>query len=178
MKNVKGGIPVKNKATNEEVTEKKQGAKGAFAKGASEAIFEIVLSLLAFVVGFVILLASGVDFYNVDGDLVMLLGVVVSAVPVGIGILIYYIISKRCGRKKVNYIYKTLRKKYDLKTVVLTRKMHGEYTDVYVLKGQSYKGSFELYRDGEELVFAPSASDAARLATVDEAIFKIEEFMS
>ena len=169
---------MENKETNKEVGEKKKRSKGALAQGASEAILEIILSLLAFVVGFVILLASGVDFYNVDGDLVMLLGVVVSAVPVGIGILIYYIISKRRGRKKVNYIYKTLRKKYDLKTVVLTRKMHGEYTDVYVLKGSSLKGSFELYRDGEELVFAPSTSDEVRLAALDEAIFKIEEFMS
>ena len=79
--------------------------------------------------------------------------------------------------KTVNCVYKAIRKKYDIITTALTRKMHEEYTDVYVLSGKSNGKSFELYRDGLDLVFAPIGAKEVRLTTPENAISEIEKFM-
>jgi hypothetical protein len=56
--------------------------------------------------------------------------------------------------------------------------MHGEYTDVYILRGKGECGKFELYRDGEELVFSQDGAQELRTTENDEAIHLIEAFMN
>ena len=151
---------------------------GALAEGILELLVELVFMVVAVLFGFLILSVYPKEkLANVDGEFVMVIGMIGLMVPVGLIILACYLIKKKRGRKMVNSVYKALKGKYDLKTVTLTRKLHEEYTDVYVLKGKSENGSFELYRDGFDLVFAPEGAGRLILASVDEAIAKIEGFM-
>jgi hypothetical protein len=147
-------------------------------EGLLELVVTLVLTIAAMAVGYLLLSVYPKEkLANIDGELVVLIGTVVLAIPVGLVILICNLIKKKRGRKMVNSVYKALKNKYSLKTVTLTRKLHEEYTDVYILKGESQKGKFELYRDGLDLVFAPEGAGRLMLASVDEAISKIEEFM-
>ena len=160
-------------------TKKKGSWRGALAEGLVELFVELLVMAVLFAAGCLIfLIVPRGKLTDIDGELVMLFGMLVLAIPVAIGIVIFYLIKKKRGRKMVNCVYKTLGKKYDITTTVLTRKMHGEYTDVYILKGKSDNGSFELYRDGLDLVFAPMGAKEIRLTTPEDAIAEIEKFMA
>lgn len=153
--------------------------KGQLAEGFLELFFELVLAAVAIAFGFLILSVYPKEkLANVDAEFVMLIGVIGLIIPVGLIMLVCHIFKKRRSRKMVNCVYKALKHKYELKTVVLTRKLHDEYTDMYVLKGKSSSGSFELYRDGLDLVFSPQGGKEIRLNTTDDAILKIEMFMA
>lgn len=164
---------------NPETKKREKGRlRGALAEGVLELLVELVFMVAAVLFGFLILSVYPKEkLANVDGEFVMVIGMIGLMVPVGLIILACYLIKKKRGRKMVNSVYKALKNKYSLKTVTLTRKLHEEYTDVYILKGESQKGKFELYRDGLDLVFAPEGAGRLMLASVDEAIAKIEEFM-
>lgn len=164
---------------NPETKKREKGRlSGALAEGVLELLVELVFMVVALFFGFLILSVYPKEkLANVDGELVMLIGMIGLIVPIGLIILACYLIKKKRGRKMVKSVYKTLKGKYDLKTVTLTRKLHEEYTDVYVLKGKSENGSFELYRDGLDLVFAPMGERESRLNTVEDAISEIEKFM-
>ena len=158
-------------------TERKKGAwRWELAEALIEGLVELgILAILA-VVGCLVLNVFPREKWPDSSEFIMMLGGVVLVPIVGIGILIAYIITKKRRRKPINLVYKALKDRYELKRVTLTRKLHDEYTDVYVLKGKTAGGNFELYRDGLDLVFAPESSKTVRLSTPDEAIASIEEF--
>ena len=158
-------------------TERKKGAwRWELAEALIEGLVELgVLAILA-VVGCLVLNAFPREKWPDSSELIMILGGVVLVPIVGIGILIAYIITKKRRRKPINLVYKALKDRYELKRVTLTRKLHDEYTDMYVLKGKTAGGNFELYRDGLDLVFAPESEKTVRLSTPDEAIAAIEKF--
>jgi hypothetical protein len=148
--------------------------------GLRDGLAEIGVYLLAFIIGAAFLLvATGGDLPDgIPADFVLLIGMIISIIPAIIVIVTIYVIKKKRGRKRINLIYKTLKSKYNLSTVTLTRKMHGEYTDVYILRGKGECGKFELYRDGEELVFSQDGAQELRTTENDEAIRLIEAFMN
>ena len=158
-------------------TERKKGAwRWELAEALIEGLVELgILAILA-VVGFLVLNVFPREKWPDSSEFIMMLGGVVLVPIVGIGILIAYIITKKRRRKPINLVYKALKDRYELKRVTLTRKLHDEYTDVYVLKGKTAGGNFELYRDGLDLVFAPGSGKTVRLSTPDEAIASIEKF--
>ena len=158
-------------------TERKKGAwRWELAEALIEGLVELgILAILA-VVGFLVLNVFPREKWPDSSEFIMMLGGVVLVPIVGIGILIAYIITKKRRRKPINLVYKALTDRYELKRVTLTRKLHDEYTDVYVLKGKTAGGNFELYRDGLDLVFAPESGKTVRLSTPDEAIASIEKF--
>ena len=167
-----------NDMKSENKKEKRQSVKGAIAEGALELLVELLMALLAFGLGMLVLSAYPRErLMNLDGEIILAIGMALLAIPVGIGFVIAYIIAKKRGRKKVNVVYKALKKKYELTTVTLTRKMHGEYTDVYILRGKGSRGGFELYRDGLDLVFLSDGEKEKRLDTPEDAIAEIERFM-
>ena len=137
-------------------TERKKGAwRWELAEALIEGLVELgILAILA-VVGCLVLNVFPREKWPDSSEFIMMLGGVVLVPFVGIGILIAYIITKKRRRKPINLVYKALKDRYELKRVTLTRKLHDEYTDVYVLKGKTAGGNFELYRDGLDLVFAP-----------------------
>ena len=162
-------------------TERKKGAwRWELAQALIEGLVELgvsaaFLAILA-VVGCLVLNVYPREKWPDSSEFIMILGGVVIAPIVGIGILIAYIITKKRRHKPINLVYKALKGRYELKRVTLTRKLHDEYTDVYVLKGKTACGNFELYRDGLDLVFAPESEKTVRLSTPDEAIAAIEKF--
>lgn len=162
-------------------TERKKGAwrwelAGALIEGLAElGVSAAFLAILA-VVGCLVLNLYPREKWPDSSEFIMIIGGVVLVPIVSIGILIAYIITKKRRHKPINLVYKALKGRYDLKRVTLTRKLHEEYTDVYVLKGKTAGGNFELYRDGLDLVFAPESGKTVRLSTPDEAIASIEEF--
>ena len=158
-------------------TERKKGAwRWELAEALIEGLVELgVLAILA-VVGCLVLNVFPREKWPDSSEFIMMLGGVVLVPIVGIGILIAYIITKKRRRKPITLVYKALKNKCELKTVTLTRKLHDEYTDVYVLKGKTAGGNFELYRDGLDLVFTPESEKTVRLSTPDEAIAAIEKF--
>ena len=158
-------------------TERKKGAwRWELAEALIEGLVELgVLAILA-VVGCLVLNVFPREKWPDSSEFIMMLGGVVLVPIVGIGILIAYIITKKRRHKPINLVYKALKGRYELKRVTLTRKLHDEYTDVYVLKGKTAGGNFELYRDGLDLVFAPESGKTVRLSTPDEAIAVIEKF--
>ena len=158
-------------------TERKKGAwRWELAEALIEGLVELgILAILA-VVGCLVLNVFPREKWPDSSEFIMMLGGVVLVPIVGIGILIAYIITKKRRQKPINLVYKALKDRYELKRVTLTRKLHDEYTDVYVLKGKTAGGNFELYRDGLDLVFAPESGKTVRLSTPDEAIASIEEF--
>ena len=163
-----------------ELTGKKK--KVSWKSELAEALIELVVSLVFMavvaVVGFLILSVYPKEkLAKVDVEFFMLIGSIGLIIPVGVIMLVCHIIKKKRGRKMVNCVYKALKGRYDLTRVTLTRKLHDEYTDVYVLKGKSESGSFELYRDGLDLVFAPIGERESRFNTVEDAIYEIEKFM-
>jgi hypothetical protein len=163
-------------------TESRKRPKGSWKFDLMEGLLELavalVLTIAALAVGYLLLSVYPKEkLANIDGEVVILFGTVVLAIPASLVMLICHLIKKKRGRKMVKSVYKALKGKYDLKTVTLTRKLHEEYTDVYVLKGKSENGSFELYRDGLDLVFAPMGERESRLNTVEDAIYEIEKFM-
>ena len=162
--------------------ERKQKDANAYTwkDGLLEGLAEILVYLIAFAIGavFLLLVSKGNIPGDIPADFILLIGFILSIIPAIIVIFVVYLVKKSLGRKKIKYIYKTLKSQYNVSTVVLTRKMHGEYKDVYILRGKSQKGSFELYRDGEKLVFTAIGVEEMRLDTVDEAISEIEKFMS
>ena len=137
-------------------TERKKGAwRWELAEALIEGLVELgILAILA-VVGCLVLNVFPREKWPDSSEFIMMLGGVVLVPFVGIGILIAYIITKKRRQKPINLVYKALKDRYELKRVTLTRKLHDEYTDVYVLKGKTAGGNFELYRDGLDLVFAP-----------------------
>ena len=137
-------------------TERKKGAwRWELAEALIEGLVELgILAILA-VVGCLVLNVFPREKWPDSSEFIMMLGGVVLVPIVGIGILIAYIITKKRRQKPINLVYKALKDRYELKRVTLTRKLHDEYTDVYVLKGKTAGGNFELYRDGLDLVFAP-----------------------
>lgn len=170
---------MENKEQEEVNKNPKSNWKADLAEGLIELIVTLVLGAVALAVGFLILSVYPKEkLANVDAEFVMLIGVIGLIIPVGLIMLVCHIFKKRRSRKMVNCVYKALKNKYELKTVVLTRKLHDEYTDVYVLKGKNSSGSFELYRDGLDLVFSPQGGKEIRLNTTDDAILKIEMFMA
>ena len=158
-------------------TERKKGAwRWELAEALIEGLVELgILAILA-VVGCLVLNVFPREKWPDSSEFIMMLGGVVLVPIVGIGILIAYIITKKRRRKPINLVYKALKDRYELKRVTLTRKLHDEYTEVYVLKGKTAGGNFELYRDGLDLVFAPESGKTVRLSTPDEAIASIEKF--
>ena len=158
-------------------TERKKGAwRWELAEALIEGLVELgILAILA-VVGCLVLNVFPREKWPDSSEFIMMLGGVVLVPIVGIGILIAYIITKKRRQKPINLVYKALKDRYELKRVTLTRKLHDEYTEVYVLKGKTAGGNFELYRDGLDLVFAPESGKTVRLSTPDEAIASIEEF--
>lgn len=162
---------------------KKRSKKGKIASDVMEGCLEVFAELFVYAAAFALgsllfILFPEVEISDTTAELAMFLGVIFAFILVGIAIVIIYLIKKKRGRKTLNFIYKALKRKYDLSTVTLTRKMHGEYTDVFIIKGKSEDGKFELYRDGEELVFSPDSSEEIRITKADDAIMLIEEFMS
>ena len=158
-------------------TERKKGAwRWELAEALIEGLVELgILAILA-VVGCLVLNVFPREKWPDSSEFIMMLGGVVLVPIVGIGILIAYIITKKRRQKPINLVYKALKDRYELKRVTLTRKLHDEYTEVYVLKGKTAGGNFELYRDGLDLVFAPESGKTVRLSTPDEAIASIEKF--
>ena len=153
--------------------------KGDLMEGLLELIVTLVLGGVALGVGFLILSVYPSErLANVDAEFIILIGAIGLIIPVGIIMIICYFVKKKRGRKMVNLVYKALGKKYGLTRVTLTRKLHDEYTDVYVLKGKTENGSFELYRDGLDLVLAPTAEKEMRLTTSEDAIAEIEKLMA
>ena len=158
---------------------KKVSWKSELAEALIELVVSLVLMAVVAVVGFLILSVYPKEkLAKVDVEFFMLIGSIGLIIPVGVIMLVCHIIKKKRGRKMVNCVYKALKGRYDLTRVTLTRKLHDEYTDVYVLKGKSESGSFELYRDGLDLVFALEGEKGKRLTTPEDAIAEIEKFMS
>lgn len=91
-------------------------------EGLLELVVTLVLTIAAMAVGYLLLSVYPKEkLANIDGELVVLIGTVVLAIPVGLVMLICHLIKKKRGRKMVNSVYKALKNKYSLKTVTLTQ---------------------------------------------------------
>lgn len=162
---------------SEESTKKKRRIGDAVAEGFLELAVELIGMALAFGLGYLLINTFYKDkLPDIDGEVVMLLGLVLLTIPVGV-VLVIVAATEKYGGKKMRPVYRALKRKYPLKRANLTRKVNGEYIAVYAVVGNSQRGSFELYCDAEEFIFAPKGSNEIRLPTTEDAIATIEQFM-
>ena len=157
---------------------KKRRIGSAVAEGFLELTVELVGMVLAFGLGYLLINTFYKDkLPDIDGEVVMLLGLILLTIPAGL-VIVIVAVTEKYGGKKMKPVYRALKKKYPLKRANLTRKVNGEYLAVYAVVGSSQRGSFELYCDAEEFIFASKGSKEIRLPTADDAITTIEQFMA
>ena len=84
---------------------------------------------------------------------IMLGGLILFAVFGIVGLTIHLIRQKR-KNKNIKFIYNTLKNKYKLTLMLVTRSVNGEMRDFLIIKGQSSKGNFELCKEGEMFNFS------------------------
>ena len=163
---------------SEKPKKKKRRIGSAVAEGFLELTVELVCMVLAFGLGYLLINTFYKDkLVDIDGEVVMLLGLVLLTIPAGL-VIVIVAVTEKYGGKKMKPVYRALKKKYPLKRANLTRKVNGEYIAVYAVVGSSQRGSFELYCDAEEFIFASKGSNEIRLSTADDAIATIEQFMA
>ena len=163
---------------SEESKKKKCRIGSAVAEGFLELTVELVGMVLAFGLGYLLINTFYKDkLADIDGEVVMLLGLVLLTIPAGL-VIVIVAVTEKYGGKKMKPVYRALKKKYPLKRANLTRKVNGEYIAVYAVVGSSQRGSFELYCDAEEFIFASNGANEIRLPTADDAIATIEQFMA
>ncbi len=111
---------------------------------------------------------------------------IILIVIIGAVIFIVDIVRKRKKNKDIRFIYKTLKDKYKLVMMTLTRRVDEEMVDVVVIRGKSSDGKFELFKLGNEFHFVveyftdsrEGISPSTSLSDINEAIECIEKFMS
>ena len=163
---------------SEKPKKKKRRIGSAVAEGFLELTVELVGMVLAFGLGYLLINTFYKDkLPDIDGEVVMLLGLILLTIPAGL-VIVIVAVTEKYGGKKMKPVYRALKKKYPLKRANLTRKVNGEYLAVYAVVGSSQRGSFELYCDAEEFIFVPKGSNEIRLPTADDAIATIEQFMA
>ena len=159
-------------------SEEPKKKKCRIGSAVAEGFLELAVMMLAFGLGYLLLNTFYKDkVVDIDGEAVMLLGLVLLTIPAGL-VIVIVAVTEKYGGKKMKPVYRALKKKYPLKRANLTRKVNGEYLAVYAVVGSSQRGRFELYCDAEEFIFVPKGSNEIRLPTADDAIATIEQFMA
>ncbi len=163
----------------------KSESKATFKDALLELGLEIAIGLVTFVVGAVILNLISPDLLDGELDFVMFFGMIVLvAVSCFVAIPIW-LIKKHRKPKDIKRIYKLLTQKYALELVMRNKKIDGVYKELYVIKGHSDEGMFELYKNGDGYIFTveyfrlpvDEKIKTESLLTEADAIECIEKFM-
>ena len=148
---------------------------------------EIILFLAVFSIGLgIAVLFPHETVKNTPAEIFFILGGVVLCFVVGIVSLTVHFVKQKKKNKDTKFIYNTLKSKYKLILMLITKSVNGETHDFLTIKGQSSKGKFELYKDGEKfnlfiVYFGKTNEDKYRREIIDdkmEAINCIQIFMS
>ena len=123
---------------------------------------------------------------DIPAELFFILGGFILCAIVGIVALIAHLIRSRKKNKDIKFIYNTLKNKYKLTLLLISKGRNGEMHDFLTIKGQSSKGKFELCKENGIFnlwikYFEKSNEDRNRheiLNDKNEAINSIEILMS
>ena len=123
---------------------------------------------------------------DIPFEIFLMLGGIVLFLVIGIIALTVHLIKQKKKNKDIKFIYNTLKNKYPLTLMLVTRMKNGEMRDFLIIKGKSSKGKIELCKDGEKYhlsieYFGKMNEDRHRheiLSDKNEAIYYIENFMS
>ena len=150
-------------------------------------IGEIILTFAAIGIGLgIVALLPHETIKDIPAELFFILGGIILFAIIGIVVLTGYLIKQKKKNKDIKFIYNTLKNKYKLTLMLVTRSTNGEMRDFLIIKGQSSKGKFELCKDGEMFNFSIEyffKTDEDRyhhelLNDENKAINYIENFMS
>ena len=118
-------------------------------------IGEIILTFAAIGIGLgIVALLPHEAIKDIPAELFFILGGIILFAIIGIVVLTGYLIKQKKKNKDIKFIYNTLKNKYKLTLMFVTRSTNGEMRDFRIIKGQSSKGKFELCKDGEMFNFS------------------------
>ena len=150
-------------------------------------IWELMLAFAAIGIGLgIAFLFPHEKIKDIPAELFFMLGGLILFAVVGIVALTVHLIRQKKKNKDIKFVYNTLKNKYKLALMLVTRSSSGETRNFLIIKGQSSKGKFELCKDGEIFIlsveyFCRTKEDRYRhenLKDKNEAINCIENFMS
>ena len=150
-------------------------------------IGELILAFAAIGIGLgIAFLLPHEKVKDIPAELFFMLGGLILFSVIGIVALTIHLIRQKRKNKDIKFIYNTLKNKYKLTLMLVTRSANGEMRDSLIIKGQSSKGKFELCKDSEIFIFSieyfcKTKEDRYRhenLNDKNETINCIENFMS
>ena len=86
---------------------------------------------------------------DIPAELFFMIGGLILFAAFVIVALTVRLIRKKNRNKDLKFVYNTLKHKYKLALMPVTRNTNGEMRDFLIIKGQSPEGKFEIYKDGE-----------------------------
>ena len=164
-------------------TEKKEN-QSSWKNQLLEGFFEIGMYFIVFGIAFllVILIPSNL-IQDVPFEIFMIIAFFIFAFMVGIILSVIHIVKTRNKTKELKWIQNHFKGKYDLVLMTLTKKFTNE--DVYLLRGRTPDGKFDLCKETDGFLFLTEYSFGPieeitkqfQLQSIDEAILYIENFM-
>ena len=166
---------------------KKENRSHTWSSELWDGIAELALGFAAMGIGLGIAsLLPREAIQDIPTDTFFMLGGIILFFVIGIIALTVHLIKKKKKNKDIKFIHNTLKNKYPLTLMLVTRMKNGEKRDFLIIKGKSSKGKIELCKDGEKFhlsieYFGKMSEDRHRheiLSDKNEAINYIENFMS
>ena len=118
-------------------------------------IGELILAFAAIGIGLgIAFLLPHETIKDIPAELFFMLGGLILFAAIGIVALTIHLIRQKRKNKDIKFIYNTLKNKYKLTLMLVTRSINGEMRDSLIIKGQSSKGKFELCEEGEMFNFS------------------------
>ena len=148
---------------------------------------EIIITFAAMGIGFSIaFLLPREAIKSIPAELFFALGGIILFTVIGIVLLIVHLIKEKKETKDLQFICNELKNRYKLTLMKITKNEDGEMLDIFVIRGKSSKGKFELFKEGEIFNFSVEyfhKGEKERYAhefpkDVNESISCIEKFMS
>ena len=118
-------------------------------------IGELILAFAAIGIGLgIAFLLPHETIKDIPAELLFMLGGLILFAVIGIVALTIHLIRQKRKNKDIKFIYNTLKNKYKLTLMLVTRSINGEMRDFLIIKGQSSNGKFELCKEGEMFNFS------------------------
>ena len=113
----------------------------------------------------------------------MIIAFFIFAVILGIILTVIHIVKTKNKTKELKWIQNHFKGKYDLVLMTLTKKFTDE--DIYLLRGRTEAGKFDLCKENDGFLFLTEYScgpieertQQFQLQSIDETILYIENFM-
>ena len=163
---------------------KKERQQATWKDALLEGIVEIGMYVIVVGIAFLLAILIPSEFIqDVPFEIFMVIAFIIFVFIVGIILTVIHIVKAKNKTKELKWIQNHFKGKYDLVLMTLTKKFTNE--DVYLLRGRTPDGKFDLCKETDGFLFLTEYSfgpieertQQFQLQSTDEAILYIEHFM-